>query len=282
MVQEGELALTDSLPLNSSGQNGSPQAVYEPVEDADTLESEIEPVYVLVYNAPPPAIQSPPRAEGNLGVSFIITGIFILFLIVALRFRNNIKYVVATFHNLVDTRTRQNVFDDTVRETSLMVLLNILWCACAGIIGYCVYQYFFPYTVPPSMRSVGMLWGMAIAAVYTLFLWWAYAAVGWVFSDRAHAVLWVKGFAASQAIMTPFFFITALIGICSPENSVEVGLVAAVIFILAKLVFIWKGYRIFFNQFSSWVLFLCYLCSLEIVPLILCYRGAVLLGEVFR
>ena len=262
MVQEGELAIENSFQ-----------------SDSDTLSSEVSPVYALVFTAPEPESPAPLRQSGSIGVSFILCGIFILFLIIALRFRNNVKYAVTMFRNLVETRTRQNVFDDTVRETSLIVLLNILWCACAGIICYCVFQYLYPSEAPFGQRAIGMLVGMGLATLYALFMWGCYSAVGWIFSDKSHAELWVKGFSASQALMTPAFFIISLLGICRPETALGVGFTAIIIFILAKLVFIWKGYRIFFYQFSSWVLFLCYLCSLEIVPLILCYRCAIMIGE---
>ena len=125
-----------------------------------------------------------------------------------------------------------------------------------------------------------MLIGMGVAGIYSLFMWGGYAAVGWIFSDREHSELWVKGYSSSQALMAPAFFLTALIAICQPSVVLNVGIISGCVFILTKFLFIWKGYRIFFNQFSSWVLFLCYLCSLEIVPLILCYRSAVLLAEV--
>ena len=265
MVQERELAVVNVLPSDTIGD----------VEDtsADTIEA-----HYGILLTPPPAPS--PRPGGSIGVSFILSGLFLLFLIIALRFRNNIKYVVTMFRNLVETRTRHNVFDDTVRETSLIVMLNVLWCCCAGIIGFCVYQYLHPEVVIWEHRAVGMLLGMAIAAVYILFMWGMYGAVGWIFSDGSHAEMWIKGFAASQALMAPAFFVTALLGICRPDIALDTGAVSAAVFILVKLVFLWKGFRIFFNQFSSWVLFLCYLCSLEIVPLILCYRCAVLLGEV--
>ena len=244
----------------------------------DSIPVQPEPLYGIVLL--PPEVE-PPVAQRNRdsdGVSFILCGIFLLFLVVALRFRNNIKYIVTMFHNLIETRTRQNVFDDTVRETSLIVLLNILWCACAGIIGYCVFSYLSPAVSLGHQRSIGMLWGMAIATVYTLFMWGAYESVGWVFSDKNKADLWVKGFSSSQALISPAFFLIALIAICQPGSGVGVGYAACLFFILGKLIFIWKGYRIFFNQISSWVLFLCYLCSLEIVPLILSYRCAIYIG----
>ena len=260
MVQEGELALT--------------------LQSPDSVEVQPEPVYGLLLTPEPPYVNAPLRPDGSEGVSFILCGLFLLFLVVALRFRNNFKYVISMFKSMVEIRTRHNVFDDTVRETSLIVLLNILWCACAGIIGFCIYIQMNPDYEIWQHRALGMLLGMAVAAVYTLFLWGAYSSVGWIFSDRIHAALWVKGFFSSQAIMAPLFFVISLAGICQPEISINAGIIAVAVFILVKIIFIWKGYRIFFNQFSSWVLFLCYLCSLEIVPLILCYRCAVLLGEV--
>ena len=269
MVQEGEVALTHSLVTSAS----------DSIAETDSLVVAPEPVYGIVLTPPEPLPELSFRNDNNEGISFILSALFLLFLLIALRFHNNIKYAVSIFRNLIETRTRQNIFDDTVRETSLIVLLNILWCASAGLIGYSVFRFLFPEELLFSASVIGMLWGMAIAVVYSLFMWWAYSAVGWVFSDKTHAALWVKGFSASQALMTLPFFIFALLGICRPEAAPGVGIAAATVFIFAKLVFIWKGYRIFFNQFSSWVLFLCYLCSLEIVPLILCYRCAVFIAE---
>ena len=268
MVQEGELAIREPLTLPGDS-----------LGSTDSLEVQQEPVYGLLLTPPPPRQETPKRLDGSEGVSFIICGLFLIFFVIALRFRNNYKYILTMMRSLVETRTRHNVFDDTVNETTMIVLLNILWCACAGIIGFSVYQFLHPTVEVMSHRSVGMLLGMGMAAVYSLAMWGAYGVVGWIFSDRLHSALWVKGFSSSQALMAPAFFVTALIGMCRPDTAIEIGIVSAGVFILVKFIFIWKGYRIFFNQFSSWVLFLCYLCSLEIVPLVLCYRCAVLLGE---
>ena len=271
MVQEGELALKET---------DHPIAAMDCRVDSDTVAEQPETLYGIILTPPPSPAPAPLRHSGSLGVSFILTGLFILFLIIGLRFRNNYKYLFAIFRNLIETRTRHNVFDDTVNETSLIVLLNVLWCICAGIIGFCFFQNYYPDVTEWQYRSIGMLFGIGIAGIYLFFMWVCYTAIGLIFSDKEHAELWVKGFSASQALVAPAFFVISLIVICQPATSFEGGLTAAVFFILAKLVFIWKGYRIFFNQFSSWVLFLCYLCSLEIVPLFLCSRFAVLLSEV--
>lgn len=266
MVQEGELALTagsDSIVL------------------LETTESEPEVVnnYAILLTPPEAQPGAPLRPAPQWGISFILSSLFCLFLIVALRFRNNGKYAASIFKNLVEIRTRHNVFDDTVRETSLVVLLNILWCACAGIILYGIYSFLSPEASFIQYRATDMGIGMIAAICYTVFMCVAYYCIGWIFSDAGHAKMWLKGFTASQGLMSPAFFVIALIAICYPNSGENVFIAAIIIFILVKLILIWKGYKIFFTQFSSWVLFLCYLCSLEIVPLFLTYRLAILLGE---
>ena len=277
MVQEGEMAL--NLPQEETFEPFDSLAVSHSIIAGDTLAVSPEPEYGLLLTPPETPTPAPMRVQDGYGISFILSGLFILFLIISLRFRNNMKYAVYMFRNLLETRTRHNVFDDTVRETAMIVMLNLLWCACAGIIAFTAYSSTFTVSTGEYYRSLGMIAGMIIAVAYTLLMWGAYSLVGWIFSDTQHAALWVKGFTASQALMAPALFVIALLGICQPSIGLMLGMIGAGVFILGKLMFIWKGYRIFFNQISSWVLFLCYLCSLEIVPLILCYRSAVLLGE---
>ena len=261
--------MTDSLP---SLAEASPDTM-------GTIQEEPHFAVLLSYPAEPEHAQQRPPV--NWGTSFILTALFILFFVVALRFRNNMKYASSIFKNLVETRTRHNVFDDTVRETSLVVLLNILWCACSGVILFGASSFISPGTNLAEAGATGMVIGIVAAIGYTIFMSAIYWCVGWVFSDSTHASMWVKGFIASQGLMSLPFLVIAVVAICYPSVEQGVIFVAAFIFIMVKLVFIWKGYKIFFNQFSSWMLFLCYLCSLEIVPLVLTLRLAFLLAEKF-
>ena len=256
MVQEGELALIYQTEADS-------------VSSQDTLSAHN---YGMIMLKPAERVGAPLRSSWDESMSFILCGVFILFLIIALRFRNNVKYLGALLRDLVETRSRNNLFDDTVRETSFIFLLNLMWCVSAGIIVYGCISNLSGLAVFSSQNPIGYLIGMLWALIYILFMTVAYMAVGSVFSDSAHVRMWLKGFGASQSLMTPFLFVMALLAICLPTASMIVAIASGLIFIGARLIFIWKGYRIFFNQISSWVLFLCYLCSLEIVPLVLSFR----------
>ena len=251
---------------------------------ADSEEAVIpEPVYGIMIEPPAPYVEPPLREDNDRGVSFVTMSLFIMFFVIAFRFHNNRKFLGALFRSLIEVKERGNMFDDTVRETSFLLFLNILWCACSGVILFRLIEFTGSpdpsYSFPPLSFSSGAGMGICIgiAAIYTLFMTFCYITVGNVFSDSIHARIWFKGFAASQGILGFFYFPLALAFIAYPDLTLPLLWVAAIGFIMAKAVFIWKGLRIFFTQISSWVLFLYYLCSLEIVPLILTYFMAVYL-----
>lgn len=215
------------------------------------------------------------------GMSWIYGGLLLVFCIVALRFRNNKKYLSALFKSMTEVRERHNMFDDTVRETSFLTLLNLLWCCSAGVILYAAIYYmtmrgFDPFGIGKMTLTSPARAGVCIGvcAVYEIVMWFAYWLVGSVFSDGRKAGMWVKGFVSSQGIVGIVFFPLALMCLSYPV-SLEGWLIASLVaFGIGKIVFLWKGFRIFFAQVSSWVLFLYYLCSLEIIPLIITYCGA--------
>lgn len=232
---------------------------------ADTVA--YDTTYVLVID-PPSALPRAHRSEASgiqSGMSWVVAALLMLFVVVAIRFHNNAKYLRTLLKSAVEVRERGNAFDDTVRETSFMVVLNVLWCICAGIL---LYFFSAPSPAPPlNPAKIGIC--IALAGAYALFMVSLYAIVGNVFSDRLHTRMWVRGYLAATGLTTLILFPCALLALCYPQNAVWGLYLGCFTFIIGKFVFISKGFRIFFTQIGSWVLFLYYLCSLEIVPLIL-------------
>lgn len=228
---------------------------------------------------PPVHPKAEHREDTAWGMSYIFGALLLLFCIAGIRFHNSRKYVTSMLHNLVAVRIRSNVFDDTVRETSFLVLLNLMWsCAAGGLLYGVLCQTasdnpIWSFGVPAlaTRRALSVAVCMGVGIVYTCFMSVAYYIVGCVFSDRKHAVMWLKGFGAAQGLLSFIYLPLSLLLLCWPEWTEIILWIALGTFIMSKIVFIWKGFRIFFTQFSSWLLFLYYLCSLEIVPLILTY-----------
>lgn len=254
-------------------QSGDSVAVDSAAVDSVAIDTaHHDTTYVLVVEpmTRPELSRHDAGASRQDGVSWIIASFLLLFVVVAIRFRNNSKYLGALLRSAIEVRERGNVFDDTVKETSFMIILNIFWGLCAGMMLYMLVG-----GRPDSPgAAAGMGIGIGLALAYEILIILAYWMVGNVFSDSLHTRMWVRGYLSATGLTTLVLFPVVLMAVCYPGQAsifLWIGLIA---FIIGKIVFIWKGFRIFFNEISAWVLFLYYLCSLEIVPLILLYVAA--------
>ena len=276
-----EIPVDSAASLTGASLTAAPRTATPHTVAVDTVAADTVPVREKVFGVTLEMPERPTveRAVKNDGLSWILGGMFILFFTIGLRFRNNQKYVTSLLRNLVEVRVRQNVFDETVRETSFLILLNLLWSCSAGIILCRLIAHtvgdnpIWSFGIPALTTSPSLCMAicMGVMIVYTCFMALCYLMVGSVFSDLVKAKMWLKGFAASQGLLSILYFPLAMLLLFYPEWADILFWTALCTFLLAKIIFIWKGFRIFFTQFSSWVLFLYYLCSLEIVPLILTY-----------
>lgn len=203
--------------------------------------------------------------------------LFAIFFFACLRVKGNIKFAGAFFHDIFDVRERENMFDVTVRETSF-ILLTLLLSACSlGVLLHSgVELYGDSIEVPADLPGIAVSHGdpllsmaicMGMSVAYISLMWVGYRLVGHVFSDELHTRIWLRGFTSSMAFGGLFFFPLALLTFYYQQYAQEIVIVGLIMLILVKFLFIVKGFRIFFTESSSWVVFLYYLCSLEIIPL---------------
>ena len=240
---------------------------------ADSLEHAGEQVVAMVFD-PPEEVKVEKHETPSSGLSWLLLLFLALFVVISLRFRKNTRFFVAMINELTGVRERQNIFDDTVREVSFLLMLNVLWCLSAGVLLLDCVEY-FGLTLP-ALPAVAQAFPIAqaficigVAVAYTLFMVAAYFIVGFVFSDPGHTESWIKGFLSAQGLDSLVLFPLALLSITLPGFNGVWLIVAGIAFAVTKIIFIYKGFRIFFSETASWVIFLYYLCSLEIVPLIL-------------
>lgn len=222
-------------------------------------------------------------------VSWVYLLLFTIFFLACTRVRGNFKFAGAFLRDVVDVRERENMFDATVRETSFMILAVLLSACSLGVllcVGVRLYgNQLIPAAQIPdiSLEYEGILIPMgvcmAISCAYMALMWLSYYFVGMVFSDSLHTKMWVRGFTSSMALGAAFFLPLALVVLAYPQFSRQIILIGLIMLILVKIVFIVKGFRIFFTESSLWVVFLYYLCSLEIIPMTITFGlASVLLG----
>lgn len=234
-----------------------------------------EPVWGITLQPSPSAEYHQSRNE--TGASWIVLLMMIPFIIVAIKMKNSSRFIASLFQDLTSVRERHSIFDTTVRETSLLFFLIVLTTFAGGVLLGAATEVSSPLQrtvwewigadVPVPLFH--QLFCICLMSLYLLFMWTAYNIVGRVFESMAHTRLWVRGFAASTGLLGLLWLPCALICISRPDWTDVLIIIASIAFILAKLAFIWKGFRIFSSKGASWVLFLYYLCSLEMVPVII-------------
>ena len=192
-------------------------------------------------------------------------------LMIMANFRHYSTFLKIFAQDLWSVRNRGNIFDDrTVSESRIMASLVMLACVCEGILAFSAVN----ALSPGSLRVFpAICTGVAVAAGYYIWQLVAYTVTGYAFASRSGRRQWIKGFNASQALLGLALVIPAVTAMFNPAAATVMVATGAVLYLVARLIFICKGFRLFYDNLLSSVYFILYLCTLEIVPA-LCVCGA--------
>ena len=199
-------------------------------------------------------------------------------------YRKGYKYVADFLHNITSVRERTNLFEDhTVKETQIMTALTANTCIFEAILLYIAFGHFFPSAPPAATPVTGFVFALsALTGLYHIAMLALCWLLGFIFSDKASTGLWLDGVKASSSMLgVPLAPITFAILIFPSFTSTGLFLAISLYF-LARLIVIYKAFRIFFNNLQSSLYFILYLCSVEIVPVILSLAGAMNLCRILQ
>ena len=222
-----------------------------------------------------PAQPLPVLPGYDTGVAALVLGVFLL---LALNMKGYTTFLKSFAQDLWSLRSRDNVFEDhTVSETRVLISLVMLVCLSEGILLFTAFRpVFFGYESP--FVGVGML--TLLCGLYYLWQTAAYSTVGAVFSTPDGQRQWLRGFNASQVLLGLLLWVPALVVLFNPGLGAPMLAVGASLYVLARIIFISKGFRIFYNNLFSLVYFILYLCSLETIPVILVYKATRLISQI--
>ena len=193
-------------------------------------------------------------------------------LAVALSYHTGYKYIEYFFHYMFSTRRRENLFEDhTVNETSILTALIANTCIVEGFIMYYAVRLLCP-TLTATLESnvfpfIAIYCGIALA--FYIIQWLVYKVLGYTFSDSLGTKLWIDGFKSSQAFLGLLLLPILILLMLYPASGKLLLAVAALLYLVARLIFIYKGFRIFYSNLTSILYFILYLCAVEIVPLVI-------------
>lgn len=196
----------------------------------------------------------------------------LFFLVVS--YRTGYKYLEGLMHNMFSVRRRESLFEDyTVKETQILSALIALTCTFEGLLIYQGIMLWHPSLSDRLQHAMSwhVLLFVGVAVVFYLLQLLFYNVLGYIFSDKESTRVWIDGFKASQSLLGLLLFPVVAISLTLPSLC-EIMLISAIIlYICTRIIFICKGFRIFYSNLLSLVYFILYLCGVEIVPLIAIY-----------
>lgn len=219
---------------------------------------------------------------GDTGtMSLIMLGVFF----VVISYRTGYKYVQAFFHNMFSARRRENLFEDhTVNETQILTALVLNTCIMEGVAVFYGVGAAMPNLLDHLHSAIFMHIGIYAGAALLFYLiqLLVYNLLGYIFADQVATRLWTDGFKASQSLLGILLFPVVAALLVWPQECKSLLTIAIILYILARIAFICKGFRIFYSNLPSLVYFILYLCSVEIVPLVMMCAGTVSLCTILE
>lgn len=222
-------------------------------------------------------IEGTPRPVGYGENSWLSSIIVAMLVIIALNI-NHCRQLFKNFrHNLLGIRQRANAFDNkTTNELRTLFIIILLLCMSEGIL-------LFSWGTSSGLvkEGVGALpMTMLLAAVSMGYYLWQlalYKVIGYAFVDREATRHWISGFNSSQVLLSMLLIVPALIALFYSGMTKTMLVLSVLCYILARILFICKGFRIFFTNFGSLLYFILYLCAVEIIPILILRRLSIFL-----
>lgn len=220
------------------------------------------------------AVTASARPDGGM-VSALGIALIVVLLLNAVNAPFVSKALKKYRNDLFDVRKRANAFNSTGNAPLPgAITLACLLCVSGGI---CLWS----GVRGPESVYTGAFACMGLCAVYYLLQLMVYNMVGYTFSTPEGQHNYICGFVATQAFAGLGLSIPAGIYIAHPEWGPGLTLCAVILYLSARILFIIKGFRIFYKGIGSFFYFILYLCTLEIIPAWMMVMGASALSSAF-
>lgn len=216
--------------------------------------------------------------------SWLSSAIVLLLILIAFNFTYCRRLLALLPQDLFyGRRNSSHTFENrTSGEARVGFLAILMLCVSEGVLLMTAMNGTTPSSdITPQRLFNATLCYSGVALAYYLFQLGTYSIIGYVFTDRDSTRSWVRGFNASQVLLSMLLFIPALTSLFYPSGAYWTLWTAVACYSVSRVIFICKGVKIFFNNFPSLLYFILYLCALEIVPLLIIHQVLVRLWSDF-
>lgn len=217
------------------------------------------------------------RQNFSTGQSAVITIVTVILVVLCLNFKECRRLYSRFFDQLTSNKKRENAFDEHTNHESRFTCLTVIqYIIFGGIIlcGAALDSHGNLNNYLDDFSSISRI--ISIFAAYYVFDIAAYSILGYAFAGKEGCHKILRAFNASQSLAGALLIIPAIMLLFYPATIYIVSILALFIYLIARLLFIYKEFSIFYQNIFSLLYFILYLCTLEIIPVIYIYQIACL------
>lgn len=211
----------------------------------------------------------------------LIAGILLVcFFISAFVLAHSRKFLFQQAKDFISYHKRGSIFDtSTVTDVRYLLLLVIQTCIFSGIVLFILFITLQPELTrklePPSL--LGMYIGVCL--LYLVIKWLLYTFLGWIFFDRNKVSEWLEAYSAIIYYLGFALFPFVLYLVYFDYDLTYIVSISLFLFVFVKILMFCKWCKLFFRNIIDVFLIILYFCALEIMPLILLYKGMIELNN---
>ena len=216
---------------------------------------------------------------GNSGAMSMLL-LCLLFVLVS--YRSGYKYMQNMWHNIFSVKMR-DFEDHTLDETWILTALVLNACVAQGVFLYSAVAWSGDALFSRLNANVFLYCGIlsVLCLVFYLCQLVLYRMLGYVFGTAEQTQSVLNGFKAMVSLQGLLLLPEVMLMLTFPHITETMLIVGFATYLCARIVFIIKGFRIFYNNLLSSVYFILYLCSVEIVPVLLVWVISVYVCSAF-
>ncbi|GHT66243.1 hypothetical protein AGMMS50239_27410 [Bacteroidia bacterium] len=210
----------------------------------------------------------------NMGFILFLVCFFILIYQVS----KNSKLLLAMADKLFGNRTQTTTGMIFAGESPNILLFCIQTILLTSIIVYCnaLNNEVF-HVESPSGMFIFLGFAILLLSLFIGYKYLTYSFIGYVFFDKESEQRWNDTFSSAICLSGIILFFPVLFLFYVGQIYTYGFYFVLIYFIFIQIVLLYRQFVLFFNKKSSLLYFILYLCTQEIIPLFLLYKGFVYL-----
>lgn len=151
-------------------------------------------------------------------------------------------------------------------------IMSAILCTCDGLLLFAVANQH--YYVQAGYIPSGVLLGLCVGCffVYNLLRWILYSFVNWIFFAKVEKRSWNSGFSFLLTLEGLLGFLVVIMAVNMGWDDKTIAIALVSVYVLMRILLLYHSFRIFFPKLYGLLHLFAYLCTLELIPLLVLWK----------